>query len=130
MASKEAFAVACIELFSRLWVELDSTCGVLDSMRVGSISLVSERVEILHLELILLLDACRSARWRTLLDTPQRLSLQLLLDDVLTALNHASNEIRRGPIESAQNRVLDALVEQCAACSCPIVARPVLRAAS
>lgn len=130
MASKEAFAVAHIELFSRLWVELDSMCGMLDSLRVRSMGLISERVEILRLELILLLDACRSARWRTLLDTSQRLSLQLLLSDVLAALNQAPDEVPRGPIEWAQNRILDALVEQCAACSLPVVAGSELRAAS
>jgi hypothetical protein len=130
MASKEAFAIAYIECLSRVWVELDSLSAARDSMSERSAGLISERVEILKLELILLLDASRSARWRTLLDTPQRLSLQSIVGDVLAALNQESNEVLPRPIEWAENRILDALVEQCAACSCPFADRPELRAAS
>src|SRR5580658_529311 len=123
MASKEAFAAACVELFSRLWAELNALSATPGPPRAPS-------AEILRLELVLVLDACRSARWRMLLDRSQRLSLQYLLRDVLDALNSWSGEFPCPPIEWAQNRLLDALLEHCAADCCPIVDRPARRAAS
>jgi hypothetical protein len=121
MASKEAFAAACIELFSRLWAELNVLSAAAPPARTD---------EILRLELILVLDACRSARWRMMLERSQRLSLELLLRDVLDALNSWSGEFPCTPIEWAQNRLLDALLEHCATYSCPIVEQPARRAAS
>jgi hypothetical protein len=121
MASREAFAAACIELFSRLWAELNALSAAADPDRRG---------EILRLELILVLDACRSARWRMMLDRSQRLSLECLLRDVFDALNSSSAEFPCRPIEWAQNRLLDALLEHCATYSCPVVDRPVRRVAS
>jgi hypothetical protein len=123
MASKEAFAAACIELFSRLWAELNVLSAAADSP-------AHPRDEILRLELILVLDACRSERWRMMLDSSQRLSLECLLRDVLDALSTSSGELPCTPIEWAQNRLLDALLEHCAGDSCPIVDRPARRAAS
>jgi hypothetical protein len=118
MASKEAFDAACIELFSRLWVELNSISAGADPMRTSLAGLSSgHQIEILRLELILVLDACRSARWRTLLDKSQRLCLECLLRDVLDALNSSSEEIPCAPIAWAQNRLFEALLEHCAACA-------------
>jgi hypothetical protein len=131
MASKEAFAAACIELFSRLWAELNVLTAAADPARAPSAELpANPRDEILRLELILVLDACRSERWRMMLDISQRLSLECLLRDVLDALSSSSGELPCTPIEWAQNRLLDALLEHCAGGSCPIVDRPVRRAAS
>jgi hypothetical protein len=104
MASKEAFAAACIELFSRLWAELNALSATADPARGD---------EILRLELILVLDACRSARWRILLDGAQRLTLECLVRDVFDALNSSPGEFPCTPIEWAQNRLLDALLEHC-----------------
>jgi hypothetical protein len=121
MASKEAFAAACIELFSLLWSELNALSARADP---------DPRDEVLRLELILVLDACRSERWRMMLDTSQRLSLECLLRDVLDALNSSSEEFACTPIVWAQNRLLDALLEHCATYSYPTVDRPARRAAS
>jgi hypothetical protein len=129
MASKEAFAAACIELFSRLWVELNSISAAADPILTPSAGLPSgPQIEILRLELILILDACRSARWRTLLDKSQRLGLECLLRDVLDALNTSSEAIPRAPIAWAQNRLFEALLEHCSAGA--IDNRPLCRAAS
>jgi hypothetical protein len=131
MASKEAFAAACIELFSRLWAELNTLAAAAGPARAPATELpANPRDEILRLELILILDACRSERWRMMLDISQRLSLEYLLRDVLDALSSSSGEFPCTPIEWAQNRLLDALLEHCAADFCPIVDRPVRRAAS
>jgi len=109
IASKEAYAVAAIELFSRLWVELDTLLAT-DGHRHSAGLTPAPRVQVLRLELILLLDACQSTRWRAQLDTIQRLSLQSIFDEILHALNTSSEEeISRGPIESVQNRLLDAI---------------------
>jgi hypothetical protein len=130
MASQEAFAAACIELFSRLWAELNALSATADRALAPSADLPSDpRDEILRLELILVLEACRSARWRLLLDISQRLSLECLLRDVLDALNSSPEEFPCTTIEWAQNRLLDALLELCATYSCPID-HPVRRAAS
>ena len=73
MASREAYSVACINLFGRLWVELERV-----SIAEGDLA-PRTRTEIIRLELLLLLDACRSKRWRLKLDVSQRLSLQSTL---------------------------------------------------
>jgi hypothetical protein len=131
MASKEAFAAACIELFSRLWAELNALSATAGTALAPSAGLPSDsRDEILRLELTLVLDACRSEQWRMMLDRSQRLSLECLLRDVLDALNSSSGEFPCTPIEWAQNRLLDALLEHCETYSCPIVDRPARRAAS
>jgi hypothetical protein len=112
-ASQEAYAVACIELFSRLWVELEALVAT-DDHRLTASGTPAPRVQVLRLELILLLDACQSARWRAQLDSIQRLSLQSILHAILHVLNAWSEgEILWG-IESAQNRLLDAIKGQCA----------------
>ena len=100
MASGEAYSVACIKLFWRLWVELE---------RVST----AEDAEILRLELILLLDACQSERWRLKLDICQRLSLHSAIEEVLDALNSASEVVPQPAIGWAQNRLLDAALEHC-----------------
>ena len=131
MASQEAFAAACVELFSRLWAELNALAAAARPAHAPSAIHASDpRDEILRLELVLVIDACRSARWRTLLERSQRLSLQYLLRDVLEALNSWSGEFPCTPIEWAQNRLLDALLEHCAADSSPSIDRPARRAAS
>jgi hypothetical protein len=116
ITSKEAYADACIELFSRLWVELDAVFATDDPMRSAGF-IPAPRVETLRLELILLLDACRSTRWRAQLDSSQRHFLLSILNHILDALNASREGVLRGPIESAQTRLLDAIQEQCAALS-------------
>jgi hypothetical protein len=104
MASKEAYSAACVELFWRLWVELECAAE-----RVSR-----SRAEVLRLELALLLDACRSERWRLLLSISQRLSLQSTIEDVLDALNSSAETVPRDAIAWAQNRLLDAVLDHCA----------------
>jgi hypothetical protein len=88
MASKGAFAVACIELYGRLWVELD---GLSRSDEKNFVVLarpeLAERLEILRLEIHLLLSGCERARWQTMLSTPQQEALRSTLLSVLLALD-------------------------------------------
>jgi len=69
----------------------------------------------LRLELALLLDACQSERWRQLLNISQRLSLESTIEDVFDALNSLSEIAPQDAIAWAQNRILDAVLEHCAA---------------
>jgi hypothetical protein len=112
MASPEAFSIACIQLFSRLWTELERPLAADDGSLAASCARRDETyVEALRLELILLLDACRSARWRMQLTYSQRHVIRSLTDDVLGALNASSDGIpSRTSIEGAQNRLFDAVL--------------------
>jgi hypothetical protein len=111
-ASKEAYAIACVELFTRLWVELDGVFATDERHCLARVTL-EPRVEVLRLELMLLLDACGSGRWRAQLDSSQRQSLQSTLNAILDALDVSSEERFAGPIEWAQNRLLDAILGHC-----------------
>jgi hypothetical protein len=101
-------------LFSRLWAELDNVLSGDDASRSAGFTSASG-TQVLRLELIVLLDACQSTRWRAQLDSSQRLSLQSILDDILHDLNASNeNEIPQGSIERAQDSLLDAIQDQCA----------------
>jgi hypothetical protein len=112
MASKQTYAVACIELFTRVWAEFDSVLGSEDTTRPSlSMAVSARRLQILRLELIVALDACDSTRWRSQLDTLQRQSLGAVLLEVLDALDAPIDEIPRRSMPRAQNLLLDAVLE-------------------
>jgi hypothetical protein len=120
VASKQAYVVACIDFFSRIWGELEVVCGS-DASIQREMSLTTRatrttcarRLEILRLELIVAIDACDSMRWRSRLDTSQRLSLKVVLVEVLHVLDAPVNEIPPRSIAQAQNRLLDGVLDQC-----------------
>jgi hypothetical protein len=87
MAERNAFAVACIELFSQLWVQLESMATEGPVSEVLPDSALALRAQLLRLELIVLLDACRAPCWRMLLDGEPRRALELRLSEVLEYLN-------------------------------------------
>jgi hypothetical protein len=109
------FAAATIELFTRLWVELDALHSARAAMEAGrSLPLLATRLEALRLELIVLLDR-GATRWTTQLDHWQRGWLVSMIGDVLAALNESADEWPGDEsVERAQNRLLDAVLEQCA----------------
>jgi hypothetical protein len=136
--NEEAYSVACVELFRRLWVELERLLAVREATQPCSGDLTSwSRAEMLRLELALLLDACQSERWRLLLNISQRLSLEWTIEDVFDALNSSSEIAPQDAIAWAQNRLLDAILEHCAAhayplgmgvmgCGCKSVIQPII----
>lgn len=69
-------------------------------------------MEILRLELVVLLDACRATRWRMLLNGAQRHSLEQHLRKVLECLNTGFDEAPLQAVGTAQNCLLDAVLEQ------------------
>ena len=125
MASKETYSVACIELFRRLWLELERMSVAVRSTHLDAGNLwASARAEMFRLELTLLLDACRSERWRLKLDISQRLSLQSTLEGVLDAVNASSEVMSQDAIARAQNCLFDAVIEHSAPYYHPIEAHP------
>jgi hypothetical protein len=130
VASKQAYAVACIELFSRIWAELDAVCASDASTSLESSLITSAtRLEILRLDLVVSIDACDSMRWRSQLDTPQRLSLKVVLVEVLHALDAPVGDSPPRSVAQAQNRLLDAVLYHCRALN-ETADWPVRRAAS
>jgi hypothetical protein len=128
VAFQEAHTVACIELFSCLWVELERWSVAEDPWHPEFGSVMSgTRAEVFRLELVLLLDSCRSQRRRLPLAACERLSLQDTLEGVLEALNGCPEEEPRDSIARAQNCLLDAVLERCAAFPVTLVTRPVRR---
>ncbi len=110
MAGKEAFAAECIGLFSQLWAQLEAVA--IGAPVQGPVKSTWEpQVETVRLELIVLLDACRAARWRMLLDGEQRQALEGCLAAVLDCLNTRFEEAPLQAVERAQNRLLDAVLE-------------------
>jgi hypothetical protein len=110
----EVFAAATIELSARLWVELNTLHSAREAMEGRSLPLLATRLEALRLELIVLLDRSVT-RWTTQLDHWQRDWLVSMIGDVLAALNDSADEWPGDEsVERAQNRLLEAILEQCA----------------
>jgi hypothetical protein len=105
MASREAFAAASIELYSRLWAALDQCLTPHPD---------DTTYQILRLELHLLLNACDTAAWRLLLSSPQRQSLKSVLQEIQLAFDTDTAGIPRLTIVSVQNHLLEAVREHCA----------------
>jgi hypothetical protein len=122
VASKQAYSVACIKLFSRIWAELDALCAS-DASALFETSLkasatratCARRLKIIRLDLVVSADACDSMRWRSQLDASQRLSLKVVLVEVLHALDAPVDEIPPRSVAQAQNRLLDAVLYHCQA---------------
>ena len=111
----EVFAAATIELSTRLWVELNTVHSAREAMEDGrALPPPAMRLEALRLELIVLLDHC-ATRWTTQLDHWQRGWLVSVVSDVLAALNDSADERPSDEsLERAQNRLFEAILEQCA----------------
>lgn len=108
-------AAAIIQLYSRLWLELEALCNLMlgEAAKSGKApSGVEARLEIIRLEVVLLLDGCRSARWRSLLRPEQLAALRADLDAVLDSLDSPAGVPGFDGIFSAQNRLFDAVVDR------------------
>lgn len=99
------FQAAYKELCTRIWIELE----LLAQANTSPPQELTMSTAILRLELIVLVDSCRSPRWRHLLTTEQRDSLCSMLTDVLAAL-YVDLDHFHTAITAAQDRVLDELL--------------------
>jgi hypothetical protein len=113
MASRETYSIACIDLFRRLWVELEQLSEE-TAHPCAATPASGPRAEMLRLELALLIDAACSERWRRQLDVSQRQSLRSTLEEVLGALNSSSELVLPDAIVWSQNRLFDAVLESVA----------------
>jgi hypothetical protein len=106
MASTQAYDIACIELFSRLWQELEHAFATIECDALGV-------AEILRLEIHLLSEGCDCARWRLLLSESQQLSVRSTLQDVLLILDVHPADFPWEALGVAQNRLFDAVIRHC-----------------
>ena len=109
-----AYAAASIQLYSRLWADLEVLSDQLAATTDQPPDVIELRLEMLRLELIVLLDNCRSARWRSMLSPEHRLVLRATLEDLLATLAVPPDAFGRAVIFQAQNQVFDAVLSRCA----------------
>lgn len=125
MASSVAFAAASIELLSRLWLELDRLHEFTARALASSAPAPPDvRIEILRLEIVIVLEACDSAVWRTLLTASQRGFLRRALEGLLGDLAVAVGDAECGAIEQAQDRLLRAMLAQGRVAATPMAPPP------
>jgi hypothetical protein len=101
------FQAAYKELCTRIWIELE----LLAQANTRPPQDLTMSTAILRLELVVLIDSCRSPRWRHLLTTEQRDSLCSMLTDVLAALYVDPDHLHTA-LPAAQDRVLDELLPE------------------
>ena len=104
MADPDAYAIASIVLYSRIWAELERLHAAAAPPELHS--------QILRLEIHLLIQACDSWRWRGLMSAPQRHTLQQTLANVLHRLGASEEGICAAAAGAAQDRLLDAVLDQ------------------
>jgi hypothetical protein len=109
--SRPVFRAAYRELCTRIWIELELLAQAIRQLEgcPSQNELVSPTI--LRLELVVLIDSCRSPRWRYMLSGGQRDRLCSMLTDVLAALYVESEQLRSG-IADAQDRVLEELIPE------------------
>jgi hypothetical protein len=112
VTSNQAYACACIQLFSLIW-------DGLAMLHAWSVSPASSgaiaQSEIIRLELVLLIEANESSAWRALLNEPQRSALRLLFKELLDTLSACMGVPPKAALERAQDRLFDAVLEHCGA---------------
>jgi hypothetical protein len=109
-ASPSTFSRALIGLLSRLWLELERIIGgsnVFDTRPASSSA--ENQMELFRLEVLVLLDACDSLRWQSLMSPQQCLELRATLRSLLRTLSGASDAPDSDVIGEAQNQLFDSL---------------------
>ena len=109
--SRPVFRAAYKELCTRIWVELELLAQATRQVENCPPQDLVISTAILRLELVVLVDSCRSPHWRRMLSAQQCDSLCSMLTDVLAALYVDSEHLRTG-IAEAQDRVLDELLPE------------------
>jgi hypothetical protein len=111
-ASAAEYAAASIELYSRLWQELEQLANRLAQIDASHTPSTADPVVTFRLELVVLIDACNSLRWQSLLGADQCLDLQSTLESVRRVLAVPPDSLWPGAIAQAQNQLLDAVLRQ------------------
>jgi hypothetical protein len=123
MASNGTYRGACIELFARLWRELD---GVL----AADAATAAIRLEIVRIELLLAIAACDRVRRCSLPDRTRWMAVHGILTDVLAALGRAADDAVPAAIAWSQDHLLDAVLAECPDGDVDARDEPALRTAS
>jgi hypothetical protein len=111
-ASSAEYAAASIELYSRLWQELEQLiCRLAETDGLPTPS-ATDAVVTFRLQLVVLADACVSTRWRSLLAADQRQDLRSTLERVRRTLAVPPHALGPWAIAQAQNQLLDAVLDQ------------------
>ena len=95
---------------TRIWMELEALGQAAGQGEGRPPQDLLMSTAILRLELVILVDYCRSQRWRHMLSREQRDSMCSLLTDLLAALYVDLEQLSTG-IAEAQGRVLSSLIE-------------------
>jgi hypothetical protein len=107
---RSVFRAAYRELCARIWIELELLAQASAQIESRPAQDLVMSAAILRLELVVLVDWCRSPRWRSsILSAEQCDNLCSMLTDVLAALCVDANDLRGG-IAAAQDKVLDRLL--------------------
>ncbi len=114
MTSPDVFAAAAIRLCTALWVECDRIGSLLDGQATRlSGERLADRLQAFRLELVLILDHC-AGRWITRLDPWQRAWLVSTTNALLEDLDEIDGDpLQHEPLARVQDRLLDAIIEQC-----------------
>lgn len=108
---RPVFRAAYKELCTRIWIELELLAQAAGQVERCPPQDLVMSAAILRLELVVLVDSCRSPHWRCMLSAEQCDSLCSTLTDVLAALYVDPEQLRTG-IAEAQDRVLDELLPE------------------
>jgi len=109
--SRSVFRAAYKELCARIWVELELLAQAARQVESRPPQDLVMRTVLLRLELVVLVDSCRTPQWRCMLPVEQRDRLCSMLTDLLAALYVDPQDLRTG-IADAQDRVLDELLPE------------------
>jgi hypothetical protein len=110
-ASPNIYSRTLIGLLCALWLELErmiSELGVLDTQYARSGA--ENEMEIFRLEVLVLIDACDSLRWQSLLNPRQRQELRATLQSLLRTLPIPRDLRDIEIIGHAQNQLFDSLL--------------------
>jgi hypothetical protein len=107
-----AFAAASIQLYSRLWWELERLQAPALDRGGGTGSAFEMQLLTFRLEVVLLLDACDSRAWQAFLRPDERLTLETILRTVLDLIAVPLPALGRAVIHRAQDWLLDAVIDQ------------------
>jgi hypothetical protein len=113
------FSAAYRELCTRIWIELELLTQAARQHQISPLRDLDICMATLRLELVLLVDFCRSVQGRSLLSVEQSERMCSMLTDVLAALYVDMQDLRAG-LEEAQDRVLDELTPESVAWPAPV----------
>jgi len=106
----DAYAAAAILIYTHLWADLEEVCLRLMAPTDGSAAPIEHRMTIIRLEVLILLDACDSARWRSMLGGHERAALNATLKSVLETLDVPTMLVNPEILGATQNQLFDAVM--------------------